>query len=194
MNKNENRYFATAALFDEALIFLLEKKDIEYITVKEICRKAGVNRSTFYLHYESVDDLLEEAIDYINKKFVERFPEHPDNFTDLIPAAPAEELKLLNEKYLTPYLSFVKENKRIFNTALSFPHRMKSDKSYDNLKNFVLFPILEKFNVKESERPYLVAFYISGIVAVIKEWLSGGCKESIADIGQIIMRCVDGGR
>lgn len=194
MNKNESRYFATAALFDEALIFLLEKKDIEYITVKEICRKAGVNRSTFYLHYESVDDLLEEAIDYIGKKFVERFPEQPDNFTDLIPAAPAEELKLLNEKYLTPYLSFVKENKRIFNTALSFPHRMKSDESYDNLKNFVLFPILEKFNVKESERPYLVAFYISGIVAVIKEWLSGGCKESIADIGQIIMRCVDGGR
>lgn len=32
---------------DEALILLLEDKDFEYITVKEICRKAGVNRSTF---------------------------------------------------------------------------------------------------------------------------------------------------
>ena len=56
MNKNESKYFNTAILFDEALIYLLEKKDIEYITVKEICNKAGVNRSTFYLHYESITD------------------------------------------------------------------------------------------------------------------------------------------
>ena len=51
MNKNESKYFNTAILFDEALIYLLENKDIEYITIKEICNKAGVNRSTFYLHY-----------------------------------------------------------------------------------------------------------------------------------------------
>ena len=36
MNKNESKYFNTAILFDEALIYLLEKKDIEYITIKEI--------------------------------------------------------------------------------------------------------------------------------------------------------------
>ena len=36
MNKNESKYFGTAILFDEALIYLLEKKDIEYITIKEI--------------------------------------------------------------------------------------------------------------------------------------------------------------
>ncbi len=52
MNKNESKYFNTALLMDEALIHLLTKKDIGYITVKEICEKAGVNRSTFYLHYE----------------------------------------------------------------------------------------------------------------------------------------------
>ena len=41
MNRQESKYFNTASLFDEALIFLLEQKDIEYITVKEICEKAG---------------------------------------------------------------------------------------------------------------------------------------------------------
>ncbi|MBQ8872345.1 MAG: helix-turn-helix transcriptional regulator, partial [Clostridia bacterium] len=46
---------------DEALIRLLEKKNYEFITVKEICTKAGVNRSTFYLHYETMDDLLMET-------------------------------------------------------------------------------------------------------------------------------------
>lgn len=52
MNKSESKYFATAARMDEAFLELIEKKDFAYITVKEICEKAGVNRSTFYLHYE----------------------------------------------------------------------------------------------------------------------------------------------
>ena len=58
MNKSESKYFNTALLMDEALLFLLEKKDFEFISVKEVCDKAGVNRSTFYLHYENMDDLL----------------------------------------------------------------------------------------------------------------------------------------
>ena len=53
MNKNESKYFNTAVKMDKALVTLLEKKDFEYITVKEICDTAGVNRSTFYLHYDN---------------------------------------------------------------------------------------------------------------------------------------------
>ena len=68
MNKNESKYFHTAIKMDEALITLLEKKDFEYITVKEICATAGVNRSTFYLHYENTSDLLEETTRYIIDK------------------------------------------------------------------------------------------------------------------------------
>ena len=45
MNKNESKYFNTAILFDEALIYLLENKDIEYITIKEICNKASSVKS-----------------------------------------------------------------------------------------------------------------------------------------------------
>lgn len=42
MNKSESKYYHTALRMDEALIALLEKKDLEYITVKEICHQAGV--------------------------------------------------------------------------------------------------------------------------------------------------------
>ena len=62
MNKSESKYFNTASKMDEAFLDLLSKKDFAYITVKEICDKAGVNRSTFYLHYETVADLLSESI------------------------------------------------------------------------------------------------------------------------------------
>lgn len=103
MNKNESKYFNTAILFDEALIYLLEKKDIEYITVKEICNKAGVNRSTFYLHYESINDLVEETMNYINEKFIDYFNENSKEFIDKIKYSSLEDLRLVEKKYLTPY-------------------------------------------------------------------------------------------
>lgn len=45
MNEFNSKYFKTALRMDEVLIALLEKKDLEYITVKEICEEADVNRS-----------------------------------------------------------------------------------------------------------------------------------------------------
>ncbi len=47
MNKNESKYFNTAIKMDQSFLELLEKKDFAYITVKEICHEADVNRSTF---------------------------------------------------------------------------------------------------------------------------------------------------
>ena len=71
MNKSESKYFNTAAKMDDALLSLLEEKDFQYVTVKEICKKARVNRSTFYLHYENTVDLLEETLRYSFKKLEE---------------------------------------------------------------------------------------------------------------------------
>lgn len=73
MNKSQSKYYNTARLMNEALIILLEKKDYEFITVKEICEKAGVNRSTFYLHYETMNDLLQETIEYTMSRMYGRF-------------------------------------------------------------------------------------------------------------------------
>ena len=73
MKNSESKYYKTALLMDEALLILLEKKEFEFITVKEICEKAGVNRTTFYLHYESMEDLLMETIEMITKRFYTTF-------------------------------------------------------------------------------------------------------------------------
>lgn len=70
LNKSESKYFNTAIKMDKAFLQLLEKKDFEYISVKEICEKAGVNRSTFYLHYDNISDLLSESIRYMNEQFL----------------------------------------------------------------------------------------------------------------------------
>ena len=65
LNRSESKYFNTAVRMDEALIELLETQEFSYISVKSICEKAGVNRSTFYLHYENTSDLLAETLQYI---------------------------------------------------------------------------------------------------------------------------------
>jgi AcrR family transcriptional regulator len=66
---------------NKALIELLEKKEFEYITIKEICSQAGVNRSTFYLHYENTTDLLNETTQYITDNFLSYFSTGEKNFS-----------------------------------------------------------------------------------------------------------------
>ena len=66
----KSRNSITSSLMVEALLLLLEKKEYDFITVKEICEKAGVNRSTFYMHYDTKDDLLVETMKYINARLL----------------------------------------------------------------------------------------------------------------------------
>ena len=191
MNKNESKYFNTAILFDEALLYLLEKKDVEYITVSEICTKAEVNRSTFYLHYESISDLIEETLEYINKKFNDYFNENQEEFINNIKILSLEELNLINGKYLTPYLNFIKEHKKIFKASFNSPNGMRVIKKYNFLNKYVFNPILERFDISENERKYLITFYINGIMAIVKEWINNDCKDSIKDIENIIIKCIN---
>ena len=100
MNKSESKYYNTAVLMDEALLLLLETKDFDFITIKEICKKARVNRSTFYLHYENTNDLLNEAIGLINKRFNESF----NNKIFDAQRSSKEDSFFITKEYLIPYL------------------------------------------------------------------------------------------
>ncbi len=189
MNKQETKYTNTAVLMDETLIKLLNTKTIDYITVKEICQVAEVNRTTFYLHYESINDLLEEVAEYINQKFLAYFEKNND-FISNINTLPLEELDLINDKYLRPYLTFIKDNKKVFQASFNNPINMKSIDKYSSLEKHIITPILDRFDIPVSTRKYLVGFYLNGIIAIIKIWLEDDCKESIIDIEKIIINCV----
>ena len=109
MNKSESKYFNTALRMDEALLALLEKKDLEYITVKEICHQAGVNRSTFYLHYETIADLVNETLEMINHRFLSYFPQQEEEVLGNMGSREREELVLITQEYLLPYLRFIRD-------------------------------------------------------------------------------------
>lgn len=190
MNKNESKYFNTAAKMDQAFLELLEKKDFSYITVKEICAKAGVNRSTFYLHYETVEDLLSESVEYMNEQFLSHMKEDTEVFMTRIRECPVEQLYLVTPKYLKPYLSYIQQHKRIFLTAITKASTLRLDDSYNKMFRHVFTPILDRYQVPVENRRYMMAFYIQGMMAIITEWLKDDCKDSMEHIMAVIQQCV----
>ena len=194
MNKNESKYFNTAIKMDEALILLLEKKDFEYITVKEICNAAGVNRSTFYLHYENASDLLKEATQYIIDKHLSYYKMDRQRISLQFETCKEEDLLFVTEEYLAPYLTFIKENQRLFKVAIKHFTSMNWGAVYEKMFNHIFNPILRRFRVPESERAYVIKFYLTGVFAIVMEWLRLDCLDSIGTIIKIITDCVTEGR
>lgn len=192
MNKSESKYFATAAKMDEALLALLEKKDLEYITVKDICAQAGVNRSTFYLHYETIGDLLLESVNHINEQFVQYMNKDAADVAGGISSRPPEELIFVTPEYLVPYLSYVSENRRIFATAVKNAAALRLDDSYKGLAKHILLPIMERFSIPQQNREYMLAFYVHGLMAIVSQWLKNGCAEPVEQIAAIMEQCVMG--
>ena len=194
MNKNESKYFNTAIKMDEALISLLEKKDFQYITVKEICSEAGVNRSTFYLHYENTSDLLKETTKYILDKHFAYYNVGKEDIIKRLRSAEKNELIFVTSEYLTPYLTFIKDNRRIFKLAIKHFHVMNMEEVYGKMFEYVFEPILARFSVPERKRPYVIKFYLTGVFAVVMEWLDRDCLEDIGFVVKIINDCVLGER
>ncbi len=190
MNKSESKYFNTALCMDEALIALLKEKDLEYITVKEICKKAGVNRSTFYLHYETITDLVNEAAETVNKRFLSYFQQNAHEFADEISAKELQELVLITQDYLHPYLHFISENKNVYRATFRNPNEMQANTKYRFLKKYIIEPILKRFGVPDVFWKYYVVYYIEGVMAIIKEWLNNDCTDSVETIATIIEECV----
>ena len=186
MNKSESKYYNTALLMDEALLLLLEKKEFEYITVKEICDKAGVNRSTFYLHYENTNDLLGEVITLINKRFFESFQNRNINITK----ASKEESFFITKEYLIPYLKFVKDNKRVFRLIHDKPHLFGNEKALKGMYEGLFSLILDKFNVVEEDKKYIFAYFTQGTLAVILKWVECDCRDDIEKIANLIINLI----
>lgn len=184
MNKHESKYFNTALLMDEALLLLLQKKEYEFITVKEVCKKAGVNRSTFYLHYETMDDLLQESVEMINRKFRESFGKETAGFN--VKNATREESFLVTPKYLAPYLTFIKENKNVFRLFYEKSSLFKTEETMEKMYRDIFRPSLEKFGVAAEDQPFVFEYYFSGVAAVIMKWVQLGCEKPTDEVIALI--------
>ena len=91
--KNNSRSRETRERLKEALLRLLARRDILDVTVSRLCQEAGVNRSTFYSHYDSIGELMEELEQEIGANLIGRFRE--DNYDGEHPFSPGHLLPIL---------------------------------------------------------------------------------------------------
>ena len=180
MTRSESKYFVTATKMDEAFLRLLEKKDISYIKVKEICKTAGVNRSTFYLHYSDIPGLLAEVENEMMEEMQRAIREHPiDPGKDSV-------------YYFIQDLFHVLDENRQIASALVGPHgdigfvhkleQLLEEKSRESLAALV--------PEKTGEMKYFYSYCLNGCLGFVKTWLETGEKETPEYAAEMAYRMV----
>ena len=168
--KHENRRVRmTKRLMKEALLELLEKKDLVSISVTEICRTADVHRSTFYEYYKDPADLLRET---------ER------DFLEMIPSAPPIQDLKDQDKLLeatTAFFDFVKANKKLARILFK-------DSGFSSRMVEYLCSGLIPFDDEPDElSARFVRLYIAnGTVGMMREWIDRDFLVSSRQIAEMM--------
>lgn len=154
-----------------------ENKPISKITVKEVCEKAQINRSTFYAHYSDVFDVSEK---------VERRMAQMGKESILNGWAKGGSMRAGFESMF----EFFKEHREFYLMYLAESRApsvvmMMVDEFQEQLENMRADELGYKL---DGELEYHQAFLIAGMSALIFKWLQGGCKETAAQLYEILER------
>lgn len=181
MKKSNNEAFLLAEKkIQENFIKLLNNKDISKITVKELCEKASINRSTFYAHYMDIYDLLEKLEISMNKQIISQFEKKE-----------LPNILFTSEKFFIPFLKFIKDNKNFYKACLNKRRSFPIEEGSEELFELVVKPNCLKNNItNENEMMYYFVFFQSGITMVLKRWVDNDCLDSEKHICKILLNCL----
>jgi len=164
------RYYSTEEKIQKALFSLLKIRKYNDISIKEICYEAGINRSSFYAHYQDINDLMIKTEQKLSKNIAEIF--NPREMWD--------------EEVFVKLFRFLYENRDFYKAYLSTNEQTFMEKN--DFINYI--GILNKNNLdikfKSDERIYHMAFFAGGLKALSKSWIQTGCKESPEKIAEIL--------
>ncbi len=97
---------------------------------------------------------------------------------------------MVTPQYLLPYLNYVKDHKRLFRTVLKKADLLGADRKMELLFEYVCSPIMERHHVAKEKRPFMISFYIEGIIGILKKWIETDCKEPVNFICTVITDCI----
>ena len=182
--KQERRYRRTEKMILDGLTTLLQSKSIKEISVRELSDLVDINRSTFYLHYADIYDLLEKTEERLFAELsnaVENDWEgqhNPDNFF----------------KFLQHTFRILAENEPLC-SALIGPNgdiaflrtieKMMRDEGMKTLRSFV------PKEIGEQDLQYAISFSLAGCMGLVERWLRNGCTETpthMAELSLILLR------
>lgn len=166
MNKTNNkRKKASQEKIEKVFLELIQTKEINEISVTDICKRANLNRTTFYANYIDIYDLADKI-----RYNLER---------DVLNLYSDESEKKYNSNDFLKLFKHIKDNQIFYKTYF----KLGFDKSfiieeYDHT--------LYSFYYDDGYLDYHIDFFRAGINAVIKRWLGEGCKESPEEIFEVI--------
>lgn len=161
--KNNKRRRESQRKIESVFIQLLQTKELSQISVSDICKGAQLNRSTFYANYMDVYDLADKIREKLEEDFTAEFSS--DN----------------QKREMTAEAMFrhIYENQLVYKTYFKL--------EYDNQDQAFIYDTMRAerdFGNKNIE--YHIEFFKSGFNAIVKMWLSNGCKESPEEMAEIL--------
>ena len=164
---------------------LLAEKELGKITVTDLTKRAGISRKTFYLHYNSIDNLVDELIRIEMKHIAESLSSvsvKEDGTIDV-----EELLMVLGEELLIS-----------FNRRTKLVQFVNTDRLINRLRPILTATLTEKDSLGLAEKlgPYLdmfVAFFCAGLLSVYHQWVSTDSDLPMETVSKLAGAAVAGG-
>ena len=181
LKKEDRRVRRTKKLLTQALTELLQKKQVNEITVKELTDLADMNRGTFYMYYKDIFDMLEKIEDELFQKLdvIAQTHEHGD---------PTQQVKPI----LLDLFRFIEENQEMCRVLLSpngdmnFLHRL-----YEAIRERGLEIWKDQMgSLGEKEFDYRYSFVIFGCAGMIRAWVNRSCQETDMQMAELADRMI----
>lgn len=174
---NNQRFQETEERIVNALLGLLgEGMEPEKITVRRICEACGINRSSFYLHFVDVVDLMVK----IDRRYAEAvrgiFTAQGHHWN-------------IGERFAY-FFQFVRDHRAFYEPYLAqCPdiHLLSVTLTERELQGIQQISRERGFR-SEGELRYHQAFFRAGIAAILRAWIAGGCAESPEEMADILAR------
>lgn len=166
MNKKANeQYKSNERVILDVFTRLLEEKDLQKITIKEICEEAHINRSTFYNHFEDVYGVLEKMWEF-----------HRMNMGYLFRNSHSKSRR----KNLKQILEYIKDNELFYRVSFHSPIFSEISSGFE-----IVFMSHEISGTCLKEK-YEMEFMKQGFLMTVSYWLDMDCNLSIDDLLDVI--------
>lgn len=170
----------------ESLYELMKEKPLNKISVTEICKRADVNRSTFYAYYTDIYDLHQKIIKEffsLQKQVIKNIKESLLEIDDIRKITYDDYFKMADY-----YIKTVEDNaelyKFIFNqNSTSAIHASFGKVLYHTIRDVLSPIILEKYT-EEFKKAF--TFVSGGTTAVITKWIEKDCIEPRENVSKSI--------
>ena len=171
MNLDDRRVKKTRHQIKEALVTCLNNKPIEKINITELCTRAKINRSTFYDHYQSVEEVYESLEEEAAKSVLSYYQLLQKTNTKL-------------EDSIKEILQFIDQSTEVYLFIIKHSFaKMKEVNRLAFIQRFTNIPNIPKI----FHENYYYDFILSGTQNIVYTWVKEGKKESVEKMIEIIM-------